>query len=159
MNITQKEMDHSDSRFERDMGLRVFFAGDEQNTSYDPKALRGKSSWRAPLPPLEIDNRMFRFQQELNKRFVYKQSTPNLSPSQQKILRELRNNKNIVILNADKGLGPVGVTTQQYVTWGLKHILDKTTYRSGVAQNQIYQLLKFHLSYYWGGCLSVVFLR
>ena len=128
MNITQKEMDRSDSRFERDMGLRVFFAGDEQNTSYDPKTLRGKSSWRAPLPPLEIDNRMCRFQQELNKRFVYKQSTPNLSPSQQKILRELRNNKNIVILNADKGLGPVGVTTQQYVTWGLKHILDKTTY-------------------------------
>ena len=127
-NITQTERDESLSRFERDMGLRVFFAGNEDDTTYDPKALRATSVWRAPLPPTNIDNRICRFQQEIEKQFTHKHSTSNLSPSQRHILKDLQHNKNIVILSADKGLGPVGVTTKQYVTWGLQHILDPTTY-------------------------------
>ncbi len=129
INITGHELDQSNARFERDMGLKVFFAGDDDDASYDPKTLRVKSSWRAPLPPTEIDNRICRFQKELSKKFIRKETTPNLSPPQRQILNDLQNNKNIVILSADKGLGPVGVSTKQYVEWGLKHLLDTSTYK------------------------------
>ncbi len=128
INITEQELDQSNARFERDMGLKVFFAGDDDDTSYDPKALRAKSSWSAPLPPTEIDNRIYCFQKEISKQFTRKQITPNLYPPQRQILKNLQNNKDIVILSADKGLGPVGVSTKQYVEWGLKHLLDNSTY-------------------------------
>ncbi len=128
INITTHELEQSNARFERDMGLKVFFAGDDDDTLYDPKALRAKSSWRAPLPPTEIDNRICRFQKEISMTFTRKRTTPNLSPPQRQILKNLQKNKDIVILLADKGLGPVGVTTKQYVEWGLKHLLDASTY-------------------------------
>ena len=127
INITEQELDQSNARFERDMGLKVFFAGDDDDASYNPKTLRVKSSWRAPLPPTEIDTRICRFQKEISKQFTRKQITPNLSPSQRQILINLQKNKDIVILSAD-GLGPVGVSTKQYVDWGLEHLLDTSTY-------------------------------
>ena len=44
-------------------------------------------------------------------------------------MREIKSNKKIMIIPADKGLGPVCVDTEQYITWGLQHLLDSTTYR------------------------------
>ena len=110
------------------MGLKIFFSGDQDDDTYDPSALRSKSHWRAPLPPTEVDTRICRFQQELQTIFTRRHSPSNLSPTQQKILKQLRDNKDIVILSADKGLGPVGVNTKQYIAWGMKHITDETTY-------------------------------
>ena len=129
INITQEDVDRSLTRFERDMGLRVFFSGDDNDdNSYDPSTLRSSSKWRAPLPPREIDNRICNFQHEIERILVKRRTTPNLSPLQEKILHTIRRNKNIVILSADKGLGPVGVSTKQYVEWGLKHLTDNSTY-------------------------------
>jgi hypothetical protein len=128
INITKDDIDRSLTRFERDMGLRIFFSGDDTDDSYDPSVLRGSSKWRAPLPPREIDNRICEFQQEIERRFVRRRTIPNLSSFQEKILHSIRQNKNVVILSADKGLGPVGVSTKQYVEWGLKHLTDSSTY-------------------------------
>ena len=40
--------------FECNLGLKVFFAGDEDITR-TPEKLRVKSTWRAPLPPRRVD--------------------------------------------------------------------------------------------------------
>lgn len=128
INITQENLDHTFARFDRDIGLRVLFSGEDDNDTYDPSELRGTSNWRAPIPPPEIDNRILRFQQELQKLFIRRRTIPNLTVAQQQSLRNLRNNNNIVILSADKGLGPVGVTRDQYTTWGMKHLTDTSTY-------------------------------
>ena len=128
VNITRDDLSHSLDRFERDIGLRVHFAGDQSDDTYDPSELHKKSSWRAPIPPREIDCRISTFQKELEKIFVRRKATPNLSTTQQRILRDLRTNDNIVILSADKGLGPVGVTRTKYIEWGMTHLNDITTY-------------------------------
>lgn len=128
INITRDAVDRSLSRFERDINLRIFFSGDENDTSYDPKALRGKSSWRAPIPPREIDNRICRFQKGIEEIFTRRKTMSNLSSLQRQLLQDLKKNENIVILSADKGLGPVGVTMKRYVEWGLKHLTDSSTY-------------------------------
>jgi len=128
LNITEDGIDRTLSRLERDIGLRVFFSDDQEETDYDPAELRRKSKWRAPLPPREIDARICRFQQELKNIFIRQKSKPNLSTDQLCILENLQNNKNVVVLSADKGLGPVSVTTEQYISWGLKHITDHETY-------------------------------
>ena len=57
VNIRQADLDKTFARFERDVGLRVFFSGDEDDVSYDPSDLRGKSNWRAPILPREIEQR------------------------------------------------------------------------------------------------------
>jgi len=127
-NITSTELEHTTSRFERDVSLKVFFAGSDPMEKYDPKALRGKSKWRAPLPPLNIDTRVQHFTQHLERSFCQRKTTPNLTRLQFKLLKQIKQNANVTILSADKGLGPVGVDTKQYIEWALKHLLDTTTY-------------------------------
>ena len=128
INTTSPNVERSLARFERDMGLRVFFVGDDPSETYEPNQLRGTSIWRAPLPPQEIDSRIQHFAQSIEQAFIPRDTHPNLSKLQQSVLLKLKRNKNITILSADKGLGPVGVDTKQYVEWGLKHLLDTTTY-------------------------------
>ena len=127
LNITPEALDISTSRFERDLNLRVFFAGDDVE-HYDPKALRIKSQWRAPLPPRNIDERISTFITQITNTFRQTHTTSNISHHQRALLRQIKSNKNITILTADKGLGPVGVDTTQYIAWGLKHLTDATTY-------------------------------
>ena len=129
INISDESLDKTFSRFERDMGLKIFFSGNQDDNSYDPSALRSKSQWRAPLPPREIDTRICRFLQELKNIFIRRQLPSNLSTAQQNILRDIRENKDIVILSADKGLGPVGVNIKQYIEWGKQHLTDSSTYK------------------------------
>ena len=128
VNITQNDLDHTLDRLERDFGLKIYFAGDDSDDTYDSSELYKKSSWRAPIPPRDIDGRLSSFQTELKKLFVRRRTTSNLSTIQQQILQDLRTDTNIVILSADKGLGPVGVTRDKYIEWGMKHLNDTTTY-------------------------------
>lgn len=128
INIIPNDLDHTMARFERDFGLRVYFAGDDSDADYNSDELRRKSSWRAPLPPPEIDNRLIAFLRELEKLFVRRRTPSNLSNAQQRILDDLQSNSNIVILSADKGLGPVAVTREKYIEWGMAHLNDATTY-------------------------------
>ncbi len=39
LNITQENLDHTFARFDRDIGLRVFFSGDTDDDDYDPSEL------------------------------------------------------------------------------------------------------------------------
>ena len=98
--------------------------------SYDPlsKALRMKSIWHAPLPTPEIDTRIVHFCWKIRNSFAPTSVKHNLSKTEQKILQEIKNNPNITIAAADKNLGPAGINTSQYVEWGLKHLMDNTTY-------------------------------
>lgn len=128
INITPSDVEHSIARFERDVGLKIYFAGDDPTESFDHKTLRGKSKWRAPLPPLEIDSRIQHFSHWTEQNFRRRQTTPNLTRLQLNLLKQIKQNANITILSADKGLGPVGVDTKQYIEWGLKHLLDTSTY-------------------------------
>ena len=144
INITLDDLDRTTTRFERDINLKIFFAGDDTD-EYDPKALRLKSSWRPPLPSLDIDTRICTFAQQMNAAFKPTRTPSNLTRQQQYLLNEIKHNKNITILTADKGLGPVGVDTKQYIQWALAHLTDTSTYTlltendANTASAQLYQ--------------------
>jgi hypothetical protein len=53
---------------------------------------------------------------------------PNLLPFQRKILRQIRRDDHIVIVNADKGLGLCAVLYEQYVNDALIRLKDEKTY-------------------------------
>jgi hypothetical protein len=44
------------------------------------------------------------------------------------MLHDIKTNPNIIIASADKGLGPVGMDTSQYIDWGMSHLADTSTY-------------------------------
>ncbi len=70
INITMDNLDHTLACLEQDIGLCVYFAGDDSDDMYVPDELHRKSSWRAPILPLEINNRLIAFQRDLDKIFV-----------------------------------------------------------------------------------------
>ena len=113
-------------RLERDIGLKVWFAGDDKEL---PKTkLYLKSIWHPPLPPLEIDSRLSKFGAELKKIIFRRRGKPNLNSFQRQLIARLEADDNIVYCNSDKGLGPVGVKLKWYIEHGLKHLTNSNNY-------------------------------
>jgi hypothetical protein len=52
----------------------------------------------------------------------------NLTPHQRQLLASLQENESVIIANADKNLGPVGIDVEHYIKLGLDHLLDPSTY-------------------------------
>jgi hypothetical protein len=114
-------------RFERDLNLKVYFAGDELVELPNSK-LYVKSTFCPPQPLLKIDSRLQKFELEIRKVFREKKGSRNFTTFQAKLFENLRANDSIVHALADKGLGPVAIELERYITDALKHLLDKDTY-------------------------------
>ena len=71
-------VDKSIDWFEHDLGLKVFFAGDEDITR-TPEKLRVKSMWRAPLPPRRVDLRVCKFARVVKHILTRQRGRPNLN--------------------------------------------------------------------------------
>ena len=129
--VTTKDLTPALLRLKRDVQLRTFFAGQEDDDySLRPSKLYIRSKWTPPpgdIPPV-INDRLDSFSVQLRKLFRQKQSTPNLLPAQERTLRQLHNNHNLLFPDSDKGLGPCAVTYDQYVTDCLIHLTDTSTY-------------------------------
>jgi hypothetical protein len=113
-------------QIEQDIGLRTFFAGRDQEKEI-PK-LQAKYTWRPPLPPQQVDYRVNNFLKGLRSLFYRRTGKQNLTPHQRQLLKSLQDNESVVIANADKNLGPVGIDIKHYIKLGLDHLLDASTY-------------------------------
>ena len=114
-------------RIERDIGLRTFFAGRDQEKEI-PK-LRANSTWRPPLPPRQVDYCINNFLKGLRSLFYWRKGRQNLTPHQQQLLTSLQENESILVVNANKNLGLVGINIEHYIKLGLDHLLDPSTYK------------------------------
>ncbi len=74
------DIEPSLEKIERDIGLRTFFAGRDQEKEI-PK-LRSKSTWRPPLPPRQVDYRINNFLKGLRSLFYWRTGRQNLTPYQ-----------------------------------------------------------------------------
>lgn len=111
------------------MHLKVFFAHMNDLDEEIPK-LYVKSDWRpnpARIPPV-FDFRLNNFQNSLVKLFKRRRGKSNLLPIQERVLRDLAADRNLVFPDTDKGLGPCAVKLDQYIIDGLKHLNDATTW-------------------------------
>jgi hypothetical protein len=60
--------------------------------------------------------------------FHRKQGTQHLAPHQRQLLALIQENKSVLIVSANKNLGPVSINTEEYIKLGLDHLLDPSTY-------------------------------
>jgi hypothetical protein len=121
------------TRFRRDMYLKSFYASPPLNEKDDEEdgnrsKMYLKSEWWPDSIPSQVDSRLFKFVAEISDRFKSRRTISNLCPHENKLLKELSDDKMIVIALADKGLGPCSVTLEQYIIDALKHLGDKSTY-------------------------------
>ena len=116
-------------RLERDLHLKIFFAGGEDKER--SKLYVPNSEWRPDIEdiPRWLDNKWARFAKSIAHKFVRRHVRSNLLPFQRKLLEDLRRNHDVIIANTDKGLGPCAIELNRYILDALVHLLDESTYQ------------------------------
>lgn len=123
--------------FKREARLKHFFyeetPSDSNNTFTDtPKKLYIKSDWEPPMGNKILETKLSNFATALrNKRIILPQKRcTNLNNLQLHVLKQLKNSNDIIVLLADKNLGPVLMDKDTYLTRiHTEHLNDTTTYQ------------------------------
>lgn len=118
-------------RLQNSLHLKFHFAGETMESDYNKK-LYQKSNWTPPpytFPP-QLLPRMDAFDIALQKIFRRQQSRPNLLPHQQRALKDLTSQNQLLVVPCDKNLGPSVIERSRYIQMALQeHLTDANTYR------------------------------
>jgi hypothetical protein len=116
-------------RFRRDIYTQMMFAGAPD--IYDPKQLFIRSDWEpdSASVPIEFRARVSYFLKQTRAHFQKRRAQPNLTPLQNKLLQDLRDSKDFIVVPSDKNLGPCILERQEYIEKVLEHLSDTITYR------------------------------
>ena len=118
-------------RFRDDFYTKVIHSGQE-NPEWHPHQLYLRDPTYTPdynLIPREISIRINAFEKTLLPCFKHRKTSKNLSLLQQKLLRQLQNNKDFLVVPSDKNLGPVILERRKYIQRCLSDHLLKSTYQ------------------------------
>jgi len=99
-----------------------------ERTDYNPKIYVPNPSFNPAAASPEVEDKLAEIEEKINNATLPRHRKLNLSPGQNKLLRELRQRKDLVVLKADKNLGPVLMLTCDYREMCLKH-LNSDTYQ------------------------------
>lgn len=117
--------------YHRKIKLAVFFKheNNEGGTKFAP--FMPKSVWTPPPYdlPEEIVLLVTKDQQDFREKFKFHKEMPNLSQGEMGALRDLRNNKHIVIKPADKGSSVVIMGRDQYIFEVQRQLTDTIYYK------------------------------
>jgi len=123
-----KEMLESLDRLERDLHLKIYFSGSEDDLPMTK--LYVKSDWRPQVEdiPHWIDTRHARFAKAIVHAFRKRRAPSNLLPFQRRLFQDLLARDDIIIANTDKGLGPCSIELIRYMRDLLIHLEDESIY-------------------------------
>ena len=138
--------DTSFTRFAEDVRKKVFFAGSPPSQS-TPQKIYVKSNWVPPCASANIENRITNFCHAIRSEHRFLRRTQkkasNLTNLQKSHINFLRSNKDFIILNADKNLGPVIMERANYIKQVLhEHLLDEETYEH-ISEDTATKLFEF----------------
>jgi hypothetical protein len=131
-------------RFRNDLYTKAFMGLSDKPI---PR-LYQKSTWKPPIKLINatLQRRTDTFIAHLRRMFVKRKCKSNLLPYQRNILKILIENKDFLVINADKNLGPCIIERQIYIQRALnEHLKDTTTYKQLTTSekvNKIYHLRK-----------------
>ena len=121
--------------FNRNTRLKYTFAGQSPNSlTKNDKKIYVKSDWIPDLGNEDLETRLENFKNQLTKTVTENRTnlirpTFNLNKIQYQTLHLLKNNKHIIVLLADKNLGPVVMDRDTYIKRIISdHLADKQTY-------------------------------
>lgn len=113
--------------YHRRIKLAAYFENDKDS---DPPPFTPRSHWVPPTDalPQEIVSLVKTDLQAFSRHFRPRREFPNLTEDEAEALRELRDNKHIVIKPADKGSVVVICSREQYLWEGYRQLNDKKYY-------------------------------
>ena len=135
------------ANFKRDVRLKYTFAGEIPSPmSKNDKKIYIKSDWDPPTGNDELESRLSAFSTTLTESIAtHNSSIPkssNLTRLQYHTLQQLKDNDDIIVLLADKNLGPVTMDKDTYISRVLtEHLSDTATYQQlseKEARDQLY---------------------
>jgi hypothetical protein len=150
-SIRLDDINEALKRFNRDFYLNVHFTDDDADSdSEEPiEKLQVNSKWMPDQPLFDITQRLSNFEGAITRNFQPWCRKSNLSKFQAKILHQIGNNKDIIIVHADKNLGPVDLDTETYIRWALdEHLTDANTYVQVSEQEAQTSATKLYLTIY-----------
>jgi hypothetical protein len=111
---------------EQEIEMKTFFSGCDQGVKIP--ILHAKSPWHPPLPPRQVDYWINNFLNGIRGLFQWHKGKQNLTPHQRQRLGSLQENELVIIANADKNVGPMGINVEHYTKLELDNLLDPSTY-------------------------------
>ena len=118
----------------RSIRIRYFLLDNSTaaNPNYEKQIYVKNDKWHPPPAPISVEDKITDFEKGLRRQEQAlitknkKLKLSNLTPLQTGILRQLKENKNIIIKPSDKNLGPTVMDTTSYVKQVLEeHLLSK----------------------------------
>ncbi len=131
--------DRTFQRIRRSIHLKYHFAGGANETDNDcnPR-IYVPTGWTPPpwtFPAGSLNPRLKAFEKEMKKLFKPRRGKPNLLPHQLRALNDLQANPNLLVVPADKNLGPCIIERDRYIRIVMRdHLNDNATYQRLTAQ-------------------------
>jgi hypothetical protein len=121
---------HGFERFGRDLRLRCYFAGSNNDDPDFNRRMYPRSKWIPSSYPSDVAKREKNFQLSLKKIFKTRKGKTNLLPHQHQALQYLRDQPDFLIVQCDKNLGPAIIEKEKYIELAFRdHFNDTETYR------------------------------
>ena len=147
-------LNNSFTRFIDDIHKRFIFAGQKQNNT--PKKMYVKSTWKPEKTESHVEERLTLFMKYIQneKIKIHRRITQatNLTTIQQQHIKLLKDNKNFIILNADKNLGPCIMERKEYIKHILNEHLNNTDTYQQLHQNDATKMI-LQMKY---NCISIL---
>ena len=131
-------IDQQFNDFQRRVRTSAFFTSSEHNNSSSTNDLPIKyksSNWQPPPAPRPIEDYLTGVREQLqeetkriHKMRFFIQRKCSSPPWLINALKQIKNDKNIIITEADKNMGTVVITTKAYAEEALRQLNDKSTY-------------------------------
>ncbi len=151
--LTNYKMKPTLKRFKRDLEVKAYFAGDDDNQLGTPSKLYVPSKWTPPPwdIPKAVDQRVPRFARAVKQAFRLRRGTSNLLPFQHRQLARLQRDKSCLTVKTDKNLGP-GYIEHEMVPFYAKrdHLGCKQTYKRLTKRQAVDQLYGDKGEIAWG---------
>ena len=125
VNIDGMAIQKAVNGFSRQMHLRYFFRGTKN--SREIEKFTNKSTWDPPLKNEEIVGELEHLQDQVMSTTRLVNHTPNMTKKQLESIRTLKENKDIIIKPADKGVSSGSHVLRQLCTGGRETISEQPT--------------------------------
>jgi hypothetical protein len=132
-----KDIEKTLERMERDLYLKVHFAGTVRQDNDINMRMYVKSTFRPDfrLIPWKVRSRMRTFKAKILALFKKHQGKKNLLAFQRNALSNIKTDQRLLVVQCDKNLGPAIITHEAYIARAFKeHLHCRKTYRPLTAE-------------------------
>ena len=124
------------NKFKRKTRIQLFFSDPNQGSKtesippggpFEHRTFKLKSTFN-PVGPFQLESMFHSIEQDLHRQKYKEPKKKNLTKEEYKVIKPLKNNKDIIIKPADKGIAIVILEKESYINEGQRQLNDTKFY-------------------------------